>query len=84
MWSYSGVKTTSDNIRQRKLLGSAIRARRQKIGLSQEKLAEKADVHRNYIGLVERGEQNLTVELLVRISNALGCKPSELLIDVGL
>jgi len=51
--------------------------------VSQEKLAEIADVHRNYVGLVERGEQNLTVEMLFRFARSLRCKPSSLLVDAG-
>lgn len=43
-----------------------------------------ADCHRNYVGLVERGEQNLTVDSLVRIAKALNCKVSEILADAGL
>lgn len=54
------------------------------MNLSQEKLAEYADVHRNYIGLVERGEQNLTVDMFIRIARALGRAPSKLLADAGL
>ena len=67
----------------RRKLGYAIRARRSALGLSQERLAELADVHRNYIGLVERGQQNLTVESLVRIARALNCKASDILRDAG-
>jgi transcriptional regulator with XRE-family HTH domain len=51
--------------------------------VSQEKLAEFADVHRNYIGLVERAEQNLTLDSLVRIAGALKCKPSDLMKQAG-
>lgn len=68
----------------RRKLGYAIRARRDVIGVSQERLAEFADVHRNYIGLVERGEQNLTMDSLVRIARALKCRPSDLIRDAGL
>lgn len=38
---------------------------------SQEKLAEKADLHRNYVGDIERGEENVSVDALMRIANAL-------------
>jgi transcriptional regulator with XRE-family HTH domain len=68
----------------RKKLGCAVRAQRDALGLSQERLAELADCHRNYIGLVERGEQNVTVGNLVRIARALKCKVSGLLARAGL
>lgn len=54
-----------------KILGDTIRAERIKAGLTQEKLAEKADLARNYIGNVERAEYNVTVEALARIAKAL-------------
>ena len=63
----------------RRRLGDAVRKRRLSLKLSQEALAERIDCHRNYIGNVERGEQNITVDMLVRFSRALGCKPGELL-----
>jgi transcriptional regulator with XRE-family HTH domain len=68
----------------RKKIGCAVRARREALGVSQEKLAEQTDCHRNYIGLVERGEQNLTVGSLVRVARALECKASDLLANAGL
>ncbi len=65
-------------------LGLAIRKRRGSLSLSQEKLAEIADVHRNYIGLVERGEQNISVENLIRLARALKCKASVVMDDAEL
>ena len=41
------------------------------MGWSQEKLAEKADLHHNYIGDIERGEENVSVDALMRIATAL-------------
>ena len=54
-----------------KILGETIRAERVKAGLTQEQLAEKADLARNYIGNVERAEYNITVEALARIAKGL-------------
>jgi len=62
----------------------AIRTRRESFNLSQEKLAELVDVHRNYIGLIERGEQNLTVDTLCRLSVVLKCDASDLLRSAGM
>ena len=47
--------------------------------MSQEKLAEKADLHHNYVGELERGEKAATIDTLVKIAKALGVRPSELL-----
>lgn len=55
-----------------KKIGSNVRAERIRLNLSQEKFAEKAFVHANYIGKVERGEQNITIKHLVHLANALG------------
>ena len=68
----------------RKRLGLSVRQRRTRLSLSQEKLAELADVHRNYVGLVERGEQNISIENLIRLARALKCKASEILFDAKL
>lgn len=45
--------------------------------MNQETLGEKAGLHHTYIGQVERGEKNLTVGSLVRISDALGISPEQ-------
>ena len=57
--------------KHRKILGENIRTHRRNAGWSQEKLAEKANLHRNYIGDIERGEENVSVDTLMRIASAL-------------
>jgi transcriptional regulator with XRE-family HTH domain len=52
--------------------GQKIREERQKQGLSQEELAEKAGVHRTYIGMIERAEKNITLLNIEKIAKALG------------
>ncbi len=54
-----------------KTIGLNFRVERTKKYLSQERFAELAKVHPNYIGKVERGEQNLTVKKIVELTNAL-------------
>ena len=54
-----------------KKIGLNFRAERMRKALSQEKFAEIANVHTNYIGKVERGEQNLTVKKIVSLANSL-------------
>ena len=55
----------------RRRLGENIRTQRKQIGLSQEKLAEKAELHPVYVGRVERGEENVSIDSLMRIAKAL-------------
>ena len=62
-------------------LGKTIRKYREKLGISQEKLANIAALDRTYIGGVERGERNITINSLKRISDALEVKMSDLLKD---
>lgn len=54
-----------------KKIGLNIRAERTRLGWSQEKFAEFANVHTNYIGKIERGEQNLTIKKIVNLANIL-------------
>lgn len=68
----------------RYLLGLAIRRRRQELGYSQERLAEVADVHRNFVGNVERGEQNVSIDSLVRFAAALKTSLADLFADASL
>ena len=53
-------------------LGSRIREKRKSLGLSQELLAEKANIDRSYMGGIERGERNITFLILCKICQALG------------
>ena len=61
------------------ILGKTIRDLRMELSLSQEELAERADLHRTYVGGIERGERNVSLENIVRIAHALQFVPSQLL-----
>ncbi|WP_082765748.1 MULTISPECIES: helix-turn-helix domain-containing protein [unclassified Phenylobacterium] len=58
-------------------LGRRVRACRKASGLSQEKLAELAGLHRNYVGFIERGERNANVKTLFALARALRVAPVE-------
>jgi transcriptional regulator with XRE-family HTH domain len=60
-------------------LGKAVRKKRHSLGLSQEGLAERAELHWTYVGGIERGERNVSLLNLVKIARALGLTPSRLL-----
>jgi transcriptional regulator with XRE-family HTH domain len=52
-------------------LGSVLRAFRLQAGMSQEELADTAELHRTYIGSIERGERNITLKNVDRILTSL-------------
>lgn len=62
----------------KKALGDAIRIERERKDLSQEAFAHHCGLHRTYIGSVERGERNISLENIVKIAKALGLTCSEL------
>ena len=62
-----------------KVVGRNLRAYRMERGLSQEDFAEVVGVHRTYMGGLERGERNLTLQSLERIAEELGVPVRELL-----
>ncbi|MBA5605385.1 helix-turn-helix transcriptional regulator [Duganella sp. FT3S] len=64
--------------------GASVRARRQALGLSQEALADLAGIDRSHMGKLERGERNLSFLNILRIANAVHCKPSDLFVDADL
>ena len=66
-----------------KILGQRIRNHRTSKGLSQEKLAELSGCHPTYIGQLERGEKNATIESIEKISSALNVSLSSLFEKLG-
>jgi transcriptional regulator with XRE-family HTH domain len=63
--------------------GKAIRRRRRELDLSQEELAERAELHQTYISDVERGGRNPSLENVEKLANALGISIARLFIDYG-
>jgi transcriptional regulator with XRE-family HTH domain len=67
----------------RTLVAANLRRLRSKRGLSQEALADKAGIHRTYIGSVERAERNVSVDNICRLAWALGVDVRELLTPIS-
>lgn len=70
----------SKKINYLKLFGESLRRYRIDQGLSQETLAEKARIDRSYLGAIERGQHNLTLTNIIKLADALGINPHDLLI----
>ena len=66
-----------------KIVGQRIRSYRTQLGLSQEKLAELSNYHPTYIGQLERGEKNATLESINRVATALNISLSKLFENLG-
>lgn len=66
-----------------KQIGERLRAYRNQKGWSQEELAERAGFHPTYIGQLERGEKNATIESISRVSGALGIPLSVLFENIS-
>ena len=69
-------------LKHRKALGDKLRLYRKTSRLTQEKLAELADLHPNYVGEVERGEINISLDALVRVAKALKVRVRDLVADI--
>ncbi|MEX0595103.1 MAG: helix-turn-helix transcriptional regulator [Candidatus Paceibacterota bacterium] len=60
------------------IFGNRVRSLRKEQNLSQEELSFKADLHRTYIGMIERAEKNITLVNIEKIANALNVDIKEL------
>lgn len=61
-----------------KRFGLTIKRLREREGISQEKLGEISDLHRTYIGMIERAERNITLKNIEKIAKALGTDISKI------
>lgn len=61
-----------------KQFGNRVRELREKIGISQEELAYRAELHRTYISSIERGAQNISIRNIEKLAKALGITMKEL------
>ena len=66
------------DIKLRHIIGERIRYKRKEKGLTQEQLAEKADMHSTYIGKLERGDKAATIDSLEKVVTALNVPYEEL------
>jgi transcriptional regulator with XRE-family HTH domain len=64
----------------RKIVGQTIRRYRSRARLSIEQLAERAELHHNYVGEIERGEKAASLDTLVKMAKGLGIRPHKLLL----
>ena len=73
-----GMGTNKKVTKARQILAANMRRRRAELNLSQEKLAELADLHRTYISSVERCQRNIGVDGIERISRSLKLRLADL------
>ena len=74
----ASVKRKKSIPSHRVAFGAAVRHRRDALGFSQERLAEAVGCHRNYLGRIERGEQNITMDMMARVARGLSCRVGDL------
>lgn len=78
------ISVKLDNDQYLARFGAAVRARRNALSLSQEALADLAEVDRSHMGKIERGERNVSFLNILKIAKAIQCQPSDLFIDADL
>ncbi len=76
------ILTPDECVALKKSFGDLIRQRRKEIGLSQEDLGFESGLHRTYIGSIERGETNLSLENMAVIAIALRCEIKDLIPNI--
>lgn len=77
-------KSTAPKSRKNPLqeaFGKILREKRLKLGLSQEELAERSDLHFTYVSSTERGERNISLINIARLASGLECSMKDLMPD---
>jgi DNA-binding XRE family transcriptional regulator len=69
---------TMEKIDEQKLFGASVKARRNQLGISQEALAGRANLHRTYVCDVERGARNVSLQTIQKLARALEISASAL------
>jgi transcriptional regulator with XRE-family HTH domain len=63
------------------IIGKTVRKLREQRGLSQQRVAEAANLSLNFVSDIERGVKSVTLATILKLAHALGCPPGELLVD---
>jgi transcriptional regulator with XRE-family HTH domain len=72
------MRTNQETIKAKVRFGKKLRSIRKKVGISQEELGFRAGIHRTYVGAIERGEQNVSIENVYKLAKALKVSEKEL------
>ena len=78
-WQYTGENGDLPGMKLREIVARNLRQLRNAKGLSQEELADRADINRNYVGLLEREQHAATVDMLEKLAAVLEVDPIDLL-----
>lgn len=62
-----------------RILGERVKHRRNRLGISQEALADRSDLHWTFVGQVERGQRNISLHNLLKLAAGLGVDPGKLI-----
>lgn len=82
VWQGCAAPAMMRRLAQKATLASNLRAARERAGISQETLAQRADMHRNAVALIEAGKRDPRVSTVAKLAKALGVATEELLKDL--